>query len=53
MPQRTTKRIASILEELSELEANQHGLYYKHEQKGREHMAFLLLELKAIEKKEN
>lgn len=39
-----------ILEELAELEVDQHRRYFKHEQKGREHLAFLLLKLNAIEK---
>jgi len=49
MPQQTTQRIESILEELYELEANQHSHYYKHEPKGRARMAFLLLKLNAVE----
>ena len=51
MSHRTTQREEKILEELYELENNQHGHYFKHEQKGRERMAFLLLKLNAVEEK--
>ena len=50
MSKKATQRTERILVELNELEANQHSYYYKHEQKGRERMALLLLELNAIEK---
>lgn len=47
------QREEEVLDELAELEADQHCRYFKHEQKGREHMAFLLLKLNAIEKEKD
>ena len=51
MPKKSEQLMEDILEELNELENDQHCCYFKHEQKGRERMAFLLLELNAIEEK--
>ena len=49
---KTAYGIGEILEEIEELEANQHPSFYKNEPKGRERMAFLLLALNDVEEDE-
>ena len=41
-----------VLNEIQELETNQHSLFFKHEARGRERMAFLLLRLNVLEEEE-
>lgn len=45
-----TNQLEEVLDELAELDVDQHHRYFKHEQKGRERMSFLLLKLNALEK---
>ncbi len=45
------ERIEDIVDELNELDVDQHPKFYKNEPRGRKRTAFLLLKLNTIEKR--
>ncbi len=45
------ERIENIVDELNELDVDQHPKFYKNEPRGRNRAAFLLLKLNTIEKR--